>query len=212
MPKDPQINLGRFHFRPASIAMDGRPPLAEWKGPLQFALWCQRASPWWIGDLINAGEDIFGEEFAAISAARSRPKWSAATPRSPAACPRAIAAPSSPGRPTPPSPGWRTTSSAACSPWPRRKAGTATTCRRKSASWSPSQEQGVTRYGVLVACTTPTLHSHDKSNALLARRTRPHRPDHDASAASSRAPWDSPRACSACRCWCSAASRCSTPR
>jgi len=66
MPKDPQINLGRFHFRPASIVFDGRPPLAEWTGPLEFALWCQRASPWWIGDMINAGEDIFGEEFAAV--------------------------------------------------------------------------------------------------------------------------------------------------
>ena len=66
MPKDPQINLGRFHFRPAAIAMDGRPPLEEWRGPIQFALWCQRASPWWIGDLINSGEDVFGEEFAAV--------------------------------------------------------------------------------------------------------------------------------------------------
>jgi hypothetical protein len=66
MSKDPEIALGPFHFRPASIAMDGRPPLAQWEGPLQFALWCQRASPWWIGDMINAGEDIFGEAFAAV--------------------------------------------------------------------------------------------------------------------------------------------------
>ena len=40
--------------------------LADWKGPLQFALWCQRASPWWIGDMVNAGEDRFGEEFAEV--------------------------------------------------------------------------------------------------------------------------------------------------
>jgi hypothetical protein len=31
---------------------------------LQFALWCQRAGPWWIGDLVNAGEDRFGESFS----------------------------------------------------------------------------------------------------------------------------------------------------
>jgi hypothetical protein len=31
---------------------------------LQFALWCQRAGPWWIGDLLNAGEDCFGEAFS----------------------------------------------------------------------------------------------------------------------------------------------------
>lgn len=65
-PAEPQIHLGPFEFRPAAIKMQGRPALAEWKGPLQFALWCQRASPWWIGDMINSGEDLFGEEFAAI--------------------------------------------------------------------------------------------------------------------------------------------------
>ncbi|RIK76210.1 MAG: hypothetical protein DCC67_14220 [Planctomycetota bacterium] len=46
--------------------MQGRPDIGQWRGPLQFALWCQRASPWWIGDMINAGEDLFGEEFAAV--------------------------------------------------------------------------------------------------------------------------------------------------
>ncbi len=33
-------------------------------GPLQFALWCQKASPWWIGDLLNAGDAFFGEVFS----------------------------------------------------------------------------------------------------------------------------------------------------
>jgi len=65
-PPEPQIHLGPFQFLPASIKIEGCPPLDQWKGPLQFALWCQRASPWWIGDLINSGEDNFGEEFAAI--------------------------------------------------------------------------------------------------------------------------------------------------
>jgi hypothetical protein len=63
---EPKIQLGPFEFRPAAIKMSGRPPLGDWKGPLQFALWCQRSSPWWIGDMINAGEDLFGEEFAAV--------------------------------------------------------------------------------------------------------------------------------------------------
>ena len=66
MSDEPRIHLGPFEFRPASIRMSGKPALADWKGPLQFAIWCQRASPWWIGDMINAGEDIFGEEFAAV--------------------------------------------------------------------------------------------------------------------------------------------------
>jgi hypothetical protein len=48
------------------VAMEGRPPLEAWEGPLQFALWCQRASPWWIGDLVNSGEELYGEEFAEV--------------------------------------------------------------------------------------------------------------------------------------------------
>lgn len=33
---------------------------------MQFALWCQRASPWWIGDLLNAGDAAFGEAFSQV--------------------------------------------------------------------------------------------------------------------------------------------------
>jgi hypothetical protein len=60
---EPKMTLGPFQFRPADATVKGKPPLAEWLGPLKFALWCQRASPWWIGDMINAGEDLYGEEF-----------------------------------------------------------------------------------------------------------------------------------------------------
>lgn len=63
---EPKMGLGPFQFQPAHVKVQGRPPLKEWDGPLQFALWCQRASPWWIGDMINAGEDIYGEEFAEV--------------------------------------------------------------------------------------------------------------------------------------------------
>lgn len=30
---------------------------------MQFALWCQRAGPWWIGDMLNTGDESFGEFF-----------------------------------------------------------------------------------------------------------------------------------------------------
>jgi hypothetical protein len=46
------------------VRISGKPEITEWKGPLQFALWCQRAGPWWIGDLLNSGEDRFGESFS----------------------------------------------------------------------------------------------------------------------------------------------------
>jgi hypothetical protein len=61
---DPKISLGKFQFLPSSVKITGRPPIEEWSGPLQFALWCQRASPWWIGDLLNAGDAHFGEAFS----------------------------------------------------------------------------------------------------------------------------------------------------
>jgi len=60
----PKISIGSFHFTSVGVRFSGKPDLNEWKGPLQFALWCQRAGPWWVGDLLNAGEDRFGESFS----------------------------------------------------------------------------------------------------------------------------------------------------
>jgi hypothetical protein len=60
----PKISIGPFQFTSVGVRFSGKPELPEWKGPLQFALWCQRAGPWWIGDLLNAGEDRFGESFS----------------------------------------------------------------------------------------------------------------------------------------------------
>ncbi len=60
----PTISLGPFQFTSVGVKFSGRPQLDQWKGPLQFALWCQRAGPWWIGDLLNHGEDHFGESFS----------------------------------------------------------------------------------------------------------------------------------------------------
>jgi hypothetical protein len=60
----PKIDVGPFSFLPASVRVQGRPPIEEWIGPLQFALWCQRASPWWIGDLLISGDARFGEAFS----------------------------------------------------------------------------------------------------------------------------------------------------
>lgn len=59
-----KISVGPFHFTSVGVRISGKPELPEWNGPLQFALWCQRAGPWWIGDLLNAGEDRFGESFS----------------------------------------------------------------------------------------------------------------------------------------------------
>jgi hypothetical protein len=63
-PLPPKISVGPFHFTSVGVRISGKPDLGEWRGPLQFALWCQRAGPWWIGDLLNAGDDRFGESFS----------------------------------------------------------------------------------------------------------------------------------------------------
>ena len=62
----PKISLGPFRFTSVGVRISGRPAIEDWQGPLQFALWCQRAGPWWIGDLLNAGEDHFGESFSQV--------------------------------------------------------------------------------------------------------------------------------------------------
>jgi hypothetical protein len=61
---EPKIKLGPFRFLPCAVEIDGKPDVEDWTGPLQFAIWCQRASPWWIGDMLNAGDARFGEAFS----------------------------------------------------------------------------------------------------------------------------------------------------
>ena len=61
-----KLSVGPFQFFSTGVRVVGKPELNVWKGPLQFAYWCQRAGPWWIGDMINAGEDQFGESFAQL--------------------------------------------------------------------------------------------------------------------------------------------------
>jgi hypothetical protein len=61
-----KLSVGPFQFTAVGVRITGSPRLADFKGPLEFALWCQRAGPWWIGDLLNAGEDRFGESFSQL--------------------------------------------------------------------------------------------------------------------------------------------------
>lgn len=67
-PPEPEIALGPFRFGPAGLKVDSAtgPPIEDWSGPLRFSLWCQQASPWWIGDLLNAGDARFGEMFSQV--------------------------------------------------------------------------------------------------------------------------------------------------
>ncbi len=63
-PSDAKLKLGSFSLQPCQILIDGKPPVEDWIGPLQFAIWAQKASPWWIGDFLNLGDAHFGEAFS----------------------------------------------------------------------------------------------------------------------------------------------------
>jgi hypothetical protein len=62
----PKISLPNFEFSSCAVTVDGNPKLEDWGGPLLFSIWCQRASPWWIGDLLIAGDARFGEDFSQV--------------------------------------------------------------------------------------------------------------------------------------------------
>ena len=68
MPATPPdtLPLGPFRFGPAALKIHGRPRVEDFAGPLRFALWCQQGSKWWIGDLLNGGDDRFGEMFSQV--------------------------------------------------------------------------------------------------------------------------------------------------
>ncbi|QDT38235.1 hypothetical protein [Stratiformator vulcanicus] len=62
----PVLQLGPFKLTPTALGVSGSPELEQWGTPLKFALWCQQASPWWIGDLLNQGDARFGEMFSQV--------------------------------------------------------------------------------------------------------------------------------------------------
>ena len=67
MPVEPDtLPLGPFRFGPAGVRIAGRPTVEEFAGPLRFALWCQKGAAWWIGDLLNDGDERFGEMFSQV--------------------------------------------------------------------------------------------------------------------------------------------------
>ena len=65
-PPPDTLPLGPFRFGPAGLTIQGRPTVESFAGPLRFALWCQKGAAWWIGDLLNDGDERFGEMFSQV--------------------------------------------------------------------------------------------------------------------------------------------------
>lgn len=65
-PPPDTLPLGPFRFGPAGVRVAGRPTVESFAGPLRFALWCQKGAAWWIGDLLNDGDERFGEMFSQV--------------------------------------------------------------------------------------------------------------------------------------------------
>lgn len=61
---EPSLKIGPFRFFSTFVQIEEGTQVTDWLQPLSFALWCQRAAPWWIGDLLLAGDAQFGEEFS----------------------------------------------------------------------------------------------------------------------------------------------------
>ena len=65
-PEPDTLPLGPFRFGPTDVRIAGRPTVEAFAGPLRFALWCQKGAAWWIGDLLNDGDERFGEMFSQV--------------------------------------------------------------------------------------------------------------------------------------------------
>jgi len=57
-----KVDLVSLKFYGAEISWEKYQQLGEFLGTLG------RAYPWWVGDFLNYGEDVFGEDFAQIEA------------------------------------------------------------------------------------------------------------------------------------------------
>ncbi len=56
------IQLGPFTLGATGATMNIAPTLEQFAMPLEFSLYTQRYSPWWIGDLVNWAEGRFGDD------------------------------------------------------------------------------------------------------------------------------------------------------
>jgi hypothetical protein len=55
---------GPFTMTPTGIVVTSDPTLDEWNAATTWAQRTEKASPWWVADLIEYGERVFGEKYS----------------------------------------------------------------------------------------------------------------------------------------------------
>ncbi len=61
-----QHEIGPFRFSNCAGTVTGRPTDKEWEAIFRWSIWIARHHPFWIGDLIDAGERVMGDRIYAL--------------------------------------------------------------------------------------------------------------------------------------------------
>lgn len=57
------MKLGPFILTEVGLFIDGDSSIRDWERSCPMIFDMQKYCPWWIGDMINFGESIFGDDF-----------------------------------------------------------------------------------------------------------------------------------------------------
>lgn len=55
---------GPFKLMSTSVETTSTPTFSEWESALDWCQKVEKASPWWVGDLIEMGEQVWGEKYS----------------------------------------------------------------------------------------------------------------------------------------------------
>jgi N6-adenosine-specific RNA methylase IME4 len=58
------LQIGKFTLTATGMAVEGEPTFEEWEQAYSFARRAESGVMWWVGDLLNYGERVYGETYA----------------------------------------------------------------------------------------------------------------------------------------------------
>lgn len=63
-PQGTMLSIGPFYLSAMSVAIQREPTFDEWQGALQFVQQLASAASFWLGDLLEMGEQRWGEKYS----------------------------------------------------------------------------------------------------------------------------------------------------